>query len=91
MAQATEGKKTASGDGPARRLTHGLLAAIVLVQPGCMCGCSLPSATRTVRASGSTGSVTDGSETTSVWTPEGDCCPHCSPASEKSRPVPIAR
>ena len=91
MAQATEGKTAASGNRTARRLTHGLLAVIVLVQPGCMCGCSLPSTTRTARASGSTGSVADGSETTSVRTAEGGCCPDCSTASEKSRPVPLAR
>lgn len=79
MTQAMDGKRAANGNGPVRRLTYGLLAVMVLVQPGCMCGCSLPGAARTVSATGSTVSASDGA-----------CCPHCTPTAEKSRPNPIA-
>lgn len=90
MVQATEGKTAASGNVTARRLTHGLLALTVLMQPGCMCGCSLPSATRGISANGSMVSVADRAELSPGQTRTGACCPECSPAPEKSHSVPSA-
>jgi len=89
MIQATEGKTAASRNATARRLTHGLPALTVLVQPGCMCGCSLPSATTKSPTNGNMVSVADRAELPPGQTTAGVCCPDCSTAPGKSRSIPL--
>lgn len=87
MALAKEGNGRTGPNRTARRLTHGLLILTVLVQPGCMCGCSGPGAPTSAR-NGNMVSAVARSEI-SPATAE-TCCPHCSAATEDRPPVSTA-
>lgn len=84
MVSAMDGSRVGRHFRAARRLTHAVLALVVLVQPGCMCGCSAPAA-RMAPRNGDTISGTERPEISPANA--GTCCPHCSTATEDHRPV----
>jgi len=84
MQRETECPETRRSGHRSRRLMHGLLAMTVLVQPGCMCGCSTPAAAR--RADGQTLKL-DPSPAQASARLEGECCAACSPAPPTPAPA----
>lgn len=64
---------------PVRRLIHGLLSLTVLVQPGCMCGCTTSASTR--RTDSLPPAFADRSSDQGSTKSSGECCTACSTAS----------
>lgn len=85
MFLAKEGKERTTANQATRRLTHALLALTLIVQPGCMCGCSVPAAR--MRPAKRSEAPNAGPESAAVNTPAGACCPHCSPPTAANAPA----
>ena len=86
MFHAKDGKERTTPNRASRRLTHVLLALTLIVQPGCMCGCSVP-AVRMRPANRNEASSAVGPESPAVETPAGACCAHCSPPTGANAPA----